>query len=160
MKRNAVLDLVAQRTTGSLSQGAIVIDLQHIQPYFLNIYTTGVVLSRSAILMALPFLPVLSPSKLTHPPTLSLRLDASENLTVRFTNRQNIVASFHAADCSREWHCGDSPRRLEGPYTSKVVGSQPGGKLELDVAAIRQRQQVGSALRRRRFRLEKRKRGG
>ncbi|EFJ47483.1 hypothetical protein VOLCADRAFT_91846 [Volvox carteri f. nagariensis] len=74
--------------------------------------------------------------------SLTLRLEASANLTIRFTNRQNIVAAFRAADCVREWQCGESPRRAEGPYTAKVVSSQPGGKLELDVAAIRQRQQT------------------
>ncbi|GIM00672.1 hypothetical protein Vretimale_5616, partial [Volvox reticuliferus] len=71
-----------------------------------------------------------------------ITLEASPNLTVHFTNRQNIVAAFRAADCTREWQCGEAPRRVEGPYTSKVVGAQLGGKLELDVGAIRQRQQA------------------
>ncbi|GLC33165.1 hypothetical protein PLESTB_000363600 [Pleodorina starrii] len=70
-----------------------------------------------------------------------ITLEASECIKVRFTNRQNIVAVFSAGDCVREWQCGEAPRRSEGPYTAKVVGTQSGGKLELDVAAIRQRQQ-------------------
>ncbi|KAG2450484.1 hypothetical protein HYH02_004985 [Chlamydomonas schloesseri] len=74
-----------------------------------------------------------------------ITLEPTECISVRFTNRQSIVAVFSRPECRHEWQCGEALRRTEAPYTAKVVGTKEGGRLELDVAAIRQRQQaVGS----------------
>ncbi|PNW80556.1 hypothetical protein CHLRE_07g322550v5 [Chlamydomonas reinhardtii] len=74
-----------------------------------------------------------------------ISLDVTECISVRFTNRQNIIAVFAGPEGRHEWQCGEALRRTEAPYTSKVLGTKEGGRLELDVAAIRQRQQaVGS----------------
>ncbi|KAG2493253.1 hypothetical protein HYH03_008391 [Edaphochlamys debaryana] len=69
-----------------------------------------------------------------------LRLEVTECITVRFLSRQAITVAFSAGDCQLEWACGETPRRAEGPYTAKVLGRLPDGRLELDVGSIRQRQ--------------------
>eukprot|EP00798_Chlamydomonas_sp_ICE-L_P025035 gene25035-10682_t len=64
-------------------------------------------------------------------------------LTVIFKDRLDIVAKYVCEETRKEWQCGEMLRRTES-YTTKAVGSK-NGKLELDVASIRQRQKdVGS----------------
>ncbi len=78
------------------------------------------------------------------PPLPKRRLAVTEHIKFRFKDKQNILATFSCDDCVKEWQCGEALRRSE-PYTSKVVSTRQDGKLELDVGAIRQRQQqVGS----------------
>ncbi len=47
-------------------------------------------------------------------------LHVTEHLSVRFLNRQHIVAHFVCEDVDREFQCGEFSRRTEGSYLDKV----------------------------------------
>lgn len=64
-------------------------------------------------------------------------------LTVTFKDRWDIQVKYVSEDVRREWECGEKLRRTE-PYTNKAIGKL-NGRMQLDVASIRQRQaDVGS----------------
>ena len=67
-------------------------------------------------------------------------LQPSPELEVTFLDRQRIAARLRLPGVDRTFECGEASRRCgEGSHLDKVLRVAPGGKLELDTAAIRKR---------------------